>query len=99
MLASEIRELNDAELQERVAELEEERFRLRLRASTQSLEQPHRLRDLRRDIARMKTVLGERQGGKGPTAPTGTETAAPAKKRARKATKTTTKRTSARRSR
>lgn len=82
MQASEIRELNDRELQDRIAELQEERFRLRLRAATQPLEQPHRLRDLRKDIARMKTVLTERRtapketpgsegskGSKGTTAP------------------------------
>jgi large subunit ribosomal protein L29 len=63
MQATEIRELNDQELQARIAELQEERFRLRLRAATQPLEQPHRLRDLRKDIARMKTVLTERQTG------------------------------------
>jgi large subunit ribosomal protein L29 len=63
MQATEIRELNDQELQARIAELQEERFRLRLRAATQPLEQPHRLRDLRKDIARMKTVLTERQKG------------------------------------
>jgi large subunit ribosomal protein L29 len=63
MQATEIRELNDRELEERVAELQEERFRLRLRAATQPLEQPHRLRELRKDIARMKTVLHERQMG------------------------------------
>ena len=63
MQATEIRELNDQELRDRIAELTEERFRLRLRAATQPLEQPHRLRDIRRDIARMKTILTERQMG------------------------------------
>jgi large subunit ribosomal protein L29 len=61
MQASEIRELNDQEIQDRIAELQEERFRLRLRSATQPLEQPMRLREVRRDIARMKTVLTERQ--------------------------------------
>ena len=61
MQATEIRELNDRELEDRIAELKEERFRLRLRAATQPLEQPHRLRELRKDIARMKTVLTERR--------------------------------------
>ena len=61
MQATEIRELNDRELEDRIAELQEERFRLRLRAATQPLEQPHRLRELRKDIARMKTVLTERR--------------------------------------
>jgi large subunit ribosomal protein L29 len=63
MQASEIRELNDQEIQDRIAELQEERFRLRLRAATQPLEQPMRLREVRRDIARLKTVATERQKG------------------------------------
>ena len=63
MQASEIRELNDREIEDRIAELQEERFRLRLRAATQPLEQPMRLREVRRDIARLKTVLTERQRG------------------------------------
>ena len=63
MQATEVRELNDQELQDRIAELTEERFRLRLRAATQPLEQPHRLRELRKDIARMKTILTERRTG------------------------------------
>jgi large subunit ribosomal protein L29 len=88
MQATEIRELNDQELQARIAELREERFRLRLRAATQPLEQPHRLRDLRKDIARMMTVLTERQkGSEGSKGSTGTTT--PKAKRATKAAKTT----------
>jgi large subunit ribosomal protein L29 len=91
MQATEIRELNDQELQDRIAELTEERFRLRLRAATQPLEQPHRLRDLRKDIARMKTVLTERRtGAKGPEGSKGsTATTAP---RASKATRTSARR-------
>ncbi len=99
MQATEIRELNDQELQDRIAELREERFRLRLRAATQPLEQPHRLRDLRKDIARMMTVLTERQKGITAPAPLGgsRETKAPKTKRATKTTKT--KRATARRGR
>ena len=59
MQAEEIRELTDAEVQARVAELEEERFRLRFRSATEPLENPLRLRTIRRDIARLKTVLTE----------------------------------------
>jgi large subunit ribosomal protein L29 len=102
MQATEIRELNDRELQDRIAELREERFRLRLRAATQPLEQPHRLRDLRKDIARMMTVLTERQKGVKGTegaqgAPESRESKAPKAKRATKAAKT--KRAPARRGR
>ena len=60
MRADEIRELTDADLRARIAELEEERFRLRFRGATQPLEDPLRLRSLRKDIARLNTVLRER---------------------------------------
>ena len=60
MKASEIRELNDADLTARIAELENERFRLRFRGATEQLEDPLRQRHLRRDIARLKTVQQER---------------------------------------
>jgi large subunit ribosomal protein L29 len=58
--ADEIRELADADIRARMAELEEERFRLRFRGATQPLEDPLRLRVLRKDIARLNTVLRER---------------------------------------
>ena len=61
MRAEEIRELTDEEVRARVAELEEERFRLRFRAATETLEDPLRLRWIRKDVARMKTVLRERE--------------------------------------
>jgi large subunit ribosomal protein L29 len=60
MQADEIRELSDDEVKSRIAELEEERFRLRFRSATETLENPLRLRSIRRDIARLKTVLRER---------------------------------------
>ena len=60
MRADEIREMTDADIHARIAELEEERFRLRFRSATEPLEDPLRLRSLRRDIARLKTVLRER---------------------------------------
>jgi large subunit ribosomal protein L29 len=61
MKAEEIRGLADDELVTRVQELEEERFRLRFRSGTEALEEPLRLRSIRRDIARLKTVQRERQ--------------------------------------
>jgi large subunit ribosomal protein L29 len=65
MKASEIRELNDADLTARIAELEEERFRLRFRGATEQLEDPLRQRGIRRDIARLKTVQAERKAQQG----------------------------------
>ena len=61
MKTAEIRELNRDEIVARVNQLEEEIFRLRFRAATQELENPMLLRNLRRDIARLNTVLRERE--------------------------------------
>jgi large subunit ribosomal protein L29 len=59
----EIRGLSDADLRKRVTELQEEQFRLKFRSATETLEQPLRLRTVRRDIARCLTVLREREIG------------------------------------
>ncbi|MCC6930658.1 MAG: 50S ribosomal protein L29 [Gemmatimonadaceae bacterium] len=61
MRAEEIRELNVAEIRARIAELEEERFRLRFRSATEPLEDPLQLRAIRKNIARLQTVLRERE--------------------------------------
>ena len=61
MRADEIRELSADDIKARVAELEEERFRLRFRSATETLENPLRLRTIRKDIARLKTILTEQQ--------------------------------------
>jgi large subunit ribosomal protein L29 len=65
MRAEEVREMSTEDIQARVAELEEERFRLRFRSATEPLENPLRLRTIRKDIARLKTVLTERKAGGG----------------------------------
>jgi large subunit ribosomal protein L29 len=62
MKATELREQSDDELQSKLAELVEERFRLRFRSATEAIENPMRFRALRRDIARIRTVLRERAG-------------------------------------
>jgi large subunit ribosomal protein L29 len=59
---NELRELSKDELDAKLGELTEERFRLRFRSATESIENPMRFRALRRDIARIKTVLRERAG-------------------------------------
>jgi large subunit ribosomal protein L29 len=61
MKGSEIRELTDQEIAERIEQLSEERFRLRFRSATQQLENPILLRPIRRDIARLKTAQRERE--------------------------------------
>jgi large subunit ribosomal protein L29 len=61
MRAEEIREMGADDIQARIRDLEEEQFRLKFRSATEPLEDPLRLRVIRRDIARLKTVLREQQ--------------------------------------
>ena len=61
MKAVDARDLSTDELTARVDQLEEELFRLRFRRATMELENPILLRTIRRDIARLKTVLRERE--------------------------------------
>jgi large subunit ribosomal protein L29 len=61
MRPEDIRELTDDEIQERIRELKEEQFRLRFRSATMELENPKLLTEIRRDIARMKTIIRERE--------------------------------------
>lgn len=61
MKPDEIREFDDDQIRRRILELEEERFRLRFRSATMELENPNIIEQIRRDIARMKTILRERE--------------------------------------
>ena len=63
MRADEIREMGAEDIAARINELQEERFRLKFRSATEPLEEPLRLRLIRKDIARLKTVLTEREKG------------------------------------
>jgi large subunit ribosomal protein L29 len=63
MRAEEIKELSDAEIKQKVAELKEENFRLKFRSATETLDDPLRFRAIRKDIARMLTVLRQRAQG------------------------------------
>jgi len=56
-----LRQLKTDELEQQLAVLEEERFRLRFRAGTEAIENPLQFRTIRRDIARIQTLLGERR--------------------------------------
>src|SRR4051812_12683433 len=60
MLAKDIREMSEADINSRLAELERERFNLRLASGTRAPDDPLRLRVIRRDIARLQTVLQEK---------------------------------------
>jgi large subunit ribosomal protein L29 len=63
MKTKEIRDLSVAELQQKNRELVEELFRLRLRHASGQLESSATLGHIRRDIARVKTVLVEKEVG------------------------------------
>jgi large subunit ribosomal protein L29 len=61
MRPDEIRDLTDVEISEQITQARDELFRLRFRSATQDLENNSLLKKLRRDVARMKTVLRERE--------------------------------------
>ena len=62
MKAKAIREMTLVEMQEQLERDRQEQFNLRFQAATQQLENPRRLRDVRRNIARLLTILQEREG-------------------------------------
>ena len=62
MKVKEIRELSTEEINTKLVEAKQELFNLRFQQATGNLEKPSRLRDLRHTVARMKTVLKEREG-------------------------------------
>ncbi len=59
--AEEIRELSDADIDRRVRDLKEELFNLRFQSATGQMENPMRIREVKKDIARLKTVKRERE--------------------------------------
>ena len=61
MKTEDIRDMNDDQIQGRISELKMENFRLEFRAATQALENPGLIQANRRDIARLKTILRERE--------------------------------------
>lgn len=63
MRASELRDLGRAELDEKLDELKAELFNLRFQNATGQLDNPRRLGEVRKDIARVKTVRRERELG------------------------------------
>jgi large subunit ribosomal protein L29 len=56
-----LREFTTEQLETKLAELREERFKLRVRSATESIENPMQFRALRRDTARILTILGEKR--------------------------------------
>ncbi len=61
MKAKQIHEMTDDELTTKLAELKDELFNLRFRHATGQLENPNVLNSVKKDIARVKTVIRERE--------------------------------------
>ena len=61
MKASEVRDMTPDQLSEKLTELKREQFNLRVQQATGQLENTTRRREVRRDIARVKTILEEKQ--------------------------------------
>jgi large subunit ribosomal protein L29 len=59
--SSELRELSREQLETKLSEAREEEFRLRFRSATEAIDNPMRFRSIRRDIARILTVLAEKE--------------------------------------
>lgn len=66
MKIADIRKLSQADLQTKIEESKKELFNLRFRRVTDVIENPRLPRELRRDIAKIRTVLRERELGIGP---------------------------------
>ena len=61
MKVKEIRELSTEDINAKLKETKQELFNLRFQQATGNLEKPSRIRDLRHTVARLKTVLKERE--------------------------------------
>ena len=61
MTNEELRKLSSADLLKKIEESKEELFNLRFQQATGSLEKPSRINELRKLVARMKTILRERE--------------------------------------
>lgn len=62
MKATEVRKMSAKELDEKLVELKKDLFQLRLQHATNQLENPTRIAEVKKDIARVKTVMREIQG-------------------------------------
>jgi len=62
--AKELRELDAAQLAEKLSQSQEELFKLRFQHATAQLEKTHRLCELKKDIARIQTVMTQKNSGR-----------------------------------
>ena len=61
MKVNALRDLSTAELEKKVVDLKEELFNLRFQMATGQLENPMKIKEIRKDIAKAKTILRERE--------------------------------------
>ena len=64
MKASDVRSKTADELKDQLVDLKKEQFNLCFQRATQQLEKPARVKEVRRDIARIKTILGQKNAAK-----------------------------------
>jgi large subunit ribosomal protein L29 len=78
MKASEIREMSQTDLERELSELKSELFKLRFQLATNQLDNPMKLKDVKKSIARVKTIIRENEikGAAGAKAPAGSKNAA-----------------------
>ncbi len=62
MKTSEIRKMKTEEINKKIVELKSELFDLRMKQATGNLDKPHKINELRKTVARLKTVLNEKDG-------------------------------------
>ena len=63
MKSKEVREMNIEQLKQHLISKEEELFNLKIQLSTKQLENPMKIREARRHVARLKTILREKEKG------------------------------------
>ena len=61
MKINKIKEMSSPELEKEIGELKQELFKLRFKLATNGLDNPMRIREVKKDIARIKTVLKQRE--------------------------------------
>ena len=61
MKANDVRKMSSAELENKLADLKKDLFNLRLQHATNQLENPIRIAEVKKDIARVKTIIREQQ--------------------------------------
>ena len=62
MKANEVREMTQAELEAKLVSLKKDLFMLRMQHATNQLDNPMQINTIKKDIARVKTILREQQG-------------------------------------